>query len=225
MTKKQAKNYVSGLLFLVVLVLVGWIYREQVVNFIELIRDKEAIGQLLSQIGVWGPLVFLLLLAVQVVTALLPAHGLMVAAGYLYGFFGGALLNLIGIVIASQLAFLLARYAGQSRVRQMIPDGIRTRWEPVVKRQGLFFFTLIFWFPVIPSNITNYIGGISPISFWAFLAASFVGRLPGVLLITAIGAYGLELSLQQWGLVGLLGILLIFAGRAATSRLEQRFAA
>jgi uncharacterized membrane protein YdjX (TVP38/TMEM64 family) len=107
----------------------------------------------------------------------------------------------------------------------MIPNGIRTRWEPVVKRQGLFFFTLIFWFPVIPSNITNYIGGISPISFWAFLAASFVGRLPGVLLITAIGAYGLELSLQQWGLVGLLGILLIFVGRAATSRLERHFAA
>ena len=224
MTKKQAKNYVGGLLFLMVLAFVGWIYREQAANFIELIKDKEAIGQFLAQIGVWGPLVFLLLLAVQVVTALLPAHGLMVAAGYLYGFFGGVLLNLIGVVIASQLAFLLARYAGQSRVRQMIPDAIRTRWEPVVRRQGLFFFTLIFWFPIIPSNITNYIGGISPISFWAFLAASFVGRLPGVLLITAIGAYGLELSLQQWGLVALFGVLLIFAGRAAATRLEQHFA-
>jgi uncharacterized membrane protein YdjX (TVP38/TMEM64 family) len=149
----------------------------------------------------------------------------MVAAGYLYGFIGGALLNLLGVVIASQLAFLLARYAGQSRVRQMIPDGIRTRWEPVIRRQGVFFFTLIFWFPIIPSNITNYIGGISPISFWAFMAASIVGRLPGVLLITAIGAYGLELSLQQWGLVALFGVLLVFAGRVATNRLEQHFAA
>ena len=188
-------------------------------------RDREAIGELLSQIGIWGPLVFLLLLAIQVVTALLPAHGLMVAAGYLYGFMGGALLNLLGIVIASQLAFLLARYAGQSRVTQMIPDSIRERWEPVVRRQGVFFFTLIFWFPIIPSNITNYIAGISPISFWAFLAASLVGRLPGVLFITAIGAYGLELSLQQWGIVILVGLLLIFVGRTATARLERHFAA
>ena len=225
MTKKQAKIYFSGLLLLVLLALVSWIYREQVGNFIDLIGDKEAIGQLLSQIGFWGPLVFVVLLAVQVVTALLPAHGLMVAAGYLYGFIGGALLNLFGVVIASQLAFLLARYAGQSKVRRMIPDRIRTRWEPVVRRQGVFFFTLIFWFPIIPSNITNYIGGISPISFWAFMAASIVGRLPGVLLITAIGAYGFELSLQQWGIVILVGLVLIFAGRTATARLERHFAA
>jgi uncharacterized membrane protein YdjX (TVP38/TMEM64 family) len=229
MTNRKAKTrfnlkkwLISGSVLLLVAVLLYWRWQD-VQALVDFLRDREALSAFLEQIGVWGPVVYVLLLGLQVVTAILPPHGLMVAAGYLYGFWGGLALNVLGAVIFSQLAFTISRYLGQDFVNRVTPATIRERWQDVIKRQGVFFFTLAFWFPIIPSNITNYIAGVSPISFLGFFLASFVGRLPGLALVTAVGAFGFELTPQQWLMVGIVFVLLIVGGRIASTKIESYY--
>jgi uncharacterized membrane protein YdjX (TVP38/TMEM64 family) len=210
--------------FIILIILLAlWFGRHQLLSLLNFFRNREAVTAYLEPLGWWGPLLYLLIVFIQVLTATIPGHALMIAAGYLYGFPMGLALNLIGGVGASQLAFVIARRAGQPFVNRVTPERILKRWQPVAERQGFFFFLTCFWLPVVPHNATNYIAGLSSISFWRFLGANFLGRLPGMILVTLIGAYGLELSWSQWGIIAVIGILLIVGGRNLAAKFERYY--
>jgi uncharacterized membrane protein YdjX (TVP38/TMEM64 family) len=98
-----------------------------------------------------------------------------------------------------------------------------TRWQALARQQGFFFFLLCFWFPIIPSNITNYLGGLASVSFWGFFLANLLGRLPSLIFITFIGADGVHLSWPHWLFIAGLGLISILAGRYLTTKITARF--
>jgi uncharacterized membrane protein YdjX (TVP38/TMEM64 family) len=201
-----------------------WLNRARVLALLALLADRAALTAHLEAFGPWGPLLLVLILSLNVIFAIIPGHILLISGGYLYGFSYGLSLNLVGTVGASQLVFVLVQWAGRPLAQRLIPPAILSRWRQVAQRQGFIFFLLFFWFPIIPSNVMNFVAGLSPISFWAFLAANFLGRLPGIALVTLIGSHGLELSFEQWLVMALLGGTLFLAGRFATKRVERYFA-
>jgi uncharacterized membrane protein YdjX (TVP38/TMEM64 family) len=190
------------------------------VNFL---KDRQQVETFLAGLGIWGVLLYVIILMVQVLTAVIPGQVLMIAAGYLYGFWGGVTLNFLAIIVASQIAFTFARRAGKPAVQRFVPENILTRWDSVAQRGNFFFFLICFWFPIIPSSATNYLAGLSFISGRLFLLASILGRLPGIVLITLIGSHGLTLTWQQWLVAIPLAILLIIGGRYVTAKVERRF--
>jgi uncharacterized membrane protein YdjX (TVP38/TMEM64 family) len=48
--------------------------------------------------------------------------------------------------------------------------------------------------PIFPADVMNYVAGLSGLSNRHFFIANLLGRLPGVVLMTAVGAYGFQLS-------------------------------
>lgn len=226
MMNKLENRYTPPLkLILVVLVLapILWLSYPYLFEWLEFFRDRSAVEAYLDSVGIWGPLLYLLLVAAQVLTVVIPGHILMITAGYLYGFDVGLALNLIGVVGTSQVAFVLSRWTGKPLVQRLVPGALLERWQTVAERQGIFFYLFCFWFPVIPGNVTNYLGGLSSISFWGFFLANLLGRLPGLVIITLIGAYGLHFSWQQWLLAALLGLIAIVVGRFLTTKIATRF--
>jgi uncharacterized membrane protein YdjX (TVP38/TMEM64 family) len=218
----KINGLISGLVILIIFSLL-WVSRSQLLDVLDFFRDREAVTAYLEPLGFWGPLLYLLVVHVQVLTATVPGHGLMLTAGYLYGFADGFTLNLIGGVGASQLAFVIARRAGQPAVSRWAPPHLLQRWQRVAEQQGFFFFLICFWLPIVPHNITNYIAGLSSISFGQFFWANLLGRLPGLIIITLIGSYGLEFSWQQWSIIGAGGLLLIVGGRYLAQKFEHRW--
>ncbi|MCG3210819.1 MAG: hypothetical protein FOGNACKC_04453 [Anaerolineae bacterium] len=220
----KSSRWITALAGTLLIIGLVWWWRADIAALVQFLEDKGAISRFLEPLGMWGPLLYVALLALQVLTVIIPGHALMIAAGYVYGFQQGLLLNIIGGVGASQLAFVISRAAGQEFVQRVVPAGILYRWESIVRRQGMLFFMISFWFPLIPSNFTNYIAGTSPISFGRFFVANIVGRLPGMIFITLFGAYGLELSLEQWGMVAVAAMLAIIVGRYISAKLQQLYA-
>ncbi len=211
-----------GLLVLVVALLL-WLNRDHLSSLLAFLNNRAAITAFLQPFGLWGPLLYLLILMTQVLTAMIPGQVLLIAGGYLYGFGWGVLLNAIGAIGASQLAFGLARRWGQPVVNRMVPAHILNRWHKVTARQGFFFFLLCFWLPLFPDNALNYIAGLSPMPFWLFLLANLLGRLPNLTLMTLIGSHGLELTWQQWVALGIIGLVFIVGGRLIAPRIENYF--
>ena len=167
------------------------------------------------------PLLLGLLQYAQVLVAVIPGHMVVVAGGYLYGFWGGLLLNLIFVVTASQLGFLLARWVGRPFVHRVANPQQVAHWEQQADRHGLIIFLIAFLLPVMPSDLMNFVAGLSGIHPRRFLAANFFGRLPGVVLLTLLGARGMMLTLQHWLLLGIGALLVAAAGRLASAYLES----
>ena len=200
-----------------------WVGRHFLFEILTLISNREALTVYLQSLGWWGPFLLVVILSSQVIFAVIPGHILMITGGYLYGFSGGLTLNLLGTVVASQAAFVAVRWAGQPLVSRLASASVLERWHQLANKQGLAFFLFFFWFPVVPSNIMNFVAGLSSISFWSFLTANLLGRLPGVMLVTLIGAYGFELSTRVWVILAIVGMGLFFGGRYSVGKLQQRY--
>lgn len=223
-SRQFSKWVMAGSVALPALILL-WTGRNQLSQLLHFIGNREAVTVYLEPLGIWGPVLYVLILGMQVITAVIPGHALMIAAGYLYGFSGGLTLNLIGAVGASQLAFVLARWAGKPFAHRLAPPHLLQRGNSVAERQGFLFYLICFWFPVIPSNAANYIGGLGSISFRLFFLANLVGRLPGLIIVTLIGSHGFELTGMQWGMLILAGLVVVVGGRSLATKIERNITA
>jgi len=211
-----------GALGLILLPMIWW-GGEPLSRLIAFLSNREAVTAYLDSFGLWGPLLLGLILSLHVFLALIPGHILMITGCYLYGFWSGLWLNLCGTVLVSQLAFVVLRRAGRPLVSRFVSVHMLDRWNRAAVRQGFFFFLLFFWFPLVPSNVMNIVAALGTISFWEFLAANFLGRLPGVVLVTLIGSHGLDLSTRQWFLLAGVGVVILGGGRYAANRLQARY--
>lgn len=210
--KIEIERWSKWALALAGLALLWWL-REPIIEMVYIAGDREAVSTYLGQFGLAGPLLLSLLLVLQVIIAAIPGEAFMIGGGYVYGFGIALCINLMASVAASQAAFLLARWAGRSLVERLAPPEMVDKWNKVAAQKGLVFFLFAFMLPVFPGDLMNYVAGLSSISAVRFFIANLLGRLPRIALITAIGAYGLELSIWGWLLVLLVAALMLLVWR------------
>ena len=193
--------------------LIFWFF-EPIIDILRIIGDREAVAAYLDQFGVLAPLLLGIILLLQVIVAAIPGHALMVGGGYVFGFVPAFCISLLTTVLGSQIGFMLARRAGRPLVEKLAPVEALDKWYDVSAKKGLLFFMFAFMLPIFPADVMNYIAGLSSLSAKRFFCANLIGRMPGVLLMTAVGAYGFQLSLNAW-----IGIAAAAAVMFATWRL------
>ena len=220
-TAVTRRRFFLGLAILLTGILL-WQIRQPALELLFLVGDQEAVSAYLKSYGALGPLVLAVAQLVQVIIAFIPGHVFLIAAGYVYGFWPALVLNMVCIVAASQLAFALARWMGRPLVERLVDKDLLDRWYRIGEKQGFFFFTIAFVLPVFPTDAMNFVGGLSGISGAKFLAASILGRLPSAIILTMIGAYGLEFSRSTWGTIGALAGIPLITGRILVARIEAR---
>jgi uncharacterized membrane protein YdjX (TVP38/TMEM64 family) len=206
----QARLVAKVSLGFVTLIIV-WVFRHPLLELSVLVSDRTAVIAYLEQFGLWGPALLMILLWLQVIVAAIPGHALMVGGAYVYGFSTSFLISLVSTVGASQCAFLLARWAGRPVVVRLAPAHILDKWNKAAEQKGAVFFFFSFMLPIFPSDVMNFVAGLSSLPHRQFMAVNFLGRLPGVVLMTTIGAYGLELPLETWIAIGLASAVMFLA--------------
>ena len=190
-----------------------------------LLSDQAKVSAYLQGFGGWGPIVLAIVQFLQVMIVVIPGHVFLIAAGYVYGFLPGFIMNLAYVVIASQLAFLLSRWAGRPLVERLVPADTLNRWYKIGAERGFTFFTITFLLPVFPTDLMNFVAGLTGISANRFFAANLLGRLPGVIMLTLIGSHGLELSTTSWAILGVIMVGFYGIGRYTISNIEKRYKA
>ena len=200
-----------------------WVFRQPVWELFSLVGDQEAVSAYLKGFGLLGPLVLAIVQLIQRLVAVIPGHVFLIAAGYVYGFPLGLLLNIVYIVAASQLSFCLARWAGRPFISRLVSDELLEKWYAIGESQGFKFFTITFVLPVFPTDVMNFVAGLSGISSRKFLAANFLGRLPGAVVLTLIGSHGLQFTTATWAAVLILAAVVYISGRLIISRIEHQY--
>jgi uncharacterized membrane protein YdjX (TVP38/TMEM64 family) len=200
-----------------------WLLREPVWELLSLVGDQAAVSAYLKGFGLWGPLVLAIVQLIQILAAIIPGHVFLIAAGYVYGLPLGLLLNVVYIVAASQLAFNLARWAGRPFISRLVAEELLERWYTIGEKQGFIFFTIAFVLPVFPTDVMNFVAGLSGISARKFLAANFLGRLPGAIILTLIGSHGLQFTPTAWALILAVAVAIYTIGRLVIHRIESQY--
>ena len=121
----------------------------------------------------------LIYLAVWTVGPLfLPGLPITLAGGVLFGPVWGVVYTSIGSTCGAGLVFLVARYLARDWVARKLAGTRLMSLDDKVARHGWKIVAVSRLVPVFSFSLLNYAFGLTRISFWPYLAATFVGMLP-----------------------------------------------
>jgi uncharacterized membrane protein YdjX (TVP38/TMEM64 family) len=199
-----------------VLVRIGWLP----LNPLDwLFALGERVRAELPKYGPLAPVIYVFLYAAQIVVAPLPGAALAYTAGYLFGPIA-ALYSMLGILIGASLGFVLARRLGWPLIEKLAPASWIERWRNLSAVNSSFTWFLLMLAPT--ADIFYFIAGLTTLTFRRFMVIVLLGRLPGIILSSYLGA-NIEAFGVQWIFV-LIGAMLVIAlaGNWVRQRVEKR---
>lgn len=158
-------------------------------RYVPILTDASALRTVIREFGTLGPLVLVLLQAVQVVVAPVPGQVLALVAGFLYGAWWGTLYNMVGITLGSAVAFWFARHYGRPYVERVVHPDTLEKFDAVDDdrtRAALFVFFLL---PGLPDDALCFVGGLTRLPLWQLVVIAAVGRAPAFFLVNVVGEY------------------------------------
>jgi uncharacterized membrane protein YdjX (TVP38/TMEM64 family) len=163
-----------------------------------LFRGQAALQAWVASFGAWAPLVSIALNAAQVIIAPIPGQVIGLANGYLFGVWLGTLYSLLGVMFGTGIVLVLARRWGRPLVVKLLPDTQLEKLDRLVARRGALFFFLIFLLPFLPDDLTCFAIGLTDLPLGQMMVLIALGRLPGLIVASWVGANAASLSITAW---------------------------
>ncbi|HEX9406229.1 MAG TPA: VTT domain-containing protein [Thermoanaerobaculia bacterium] len=155
-------------------------------QFIDYVRGLGALGYVVYTLGY------------AIVGLFVPASVLTIGAGALFGIVGGSIVVAIGATLAATLAFLLARTVLRKRIERMVARNPKfVAVDRAIAREGAKIVVLVRLAAVFPFLFVNYAFGLTGIGTLRYIAATFLGILPGTIAFVYIGAAGAAAATQS----------------------------
>jgi uncharacterized membrane protein YdjX (TVP38/TMEM64 family) len=217
-TKKQ-RIWIGIGIGLVLLGLALWTYREQILAAFQLASDPQALESLLDQYGAYGIALSVLLLVLQVFLAVIPGQALVIATGYVYGFWMGLIISWTSVVLASELAFWLARRYGRPLVVRFVSPASLGRWDNYRFNQNILFYVVTMLLPLFPNDGMCYVAGLTRMAPLRFLVANMIARGITCLALVYVGAFGHSLPPWAWAVIAAFVALLLLVSWIARRKL------
>lgn len=170
--------------------------------------SRAELSLLFDGLGRAAPFAFMGVQFLQVLFAPIPGQVMGLLGGYLFGFWQGLLLTMVGLGLGSFVAMVLGRLLGERLVRKVVPASIMERFDYLIAEGGLWNFLMLFLLPALPDDAICFIAGLTRWRIWHLLAVCLAGRLPGMAVLTFVGAsVGGEMAVANV----LLGIAMVAA--------------
>ena len=186
-----------------------------VVNVYGFRENIEEIHHWIQSVGIWGPIAFFLIY-IGVVIATIPGTIFGIIAGALFGSVEGVIIISISSTVGASLTFLIARYFARDAVAHWLSKNkTMKRLDELTENQGIMIVGLTRLIPLFPFTLLNYGFGLTKVSFKTYVFWSWLGMLPGTIIVV-VGTDALTQGLTQgrvpWELIGVLLITSLILG-------------
>jgi len=139
----------------------------------------EHIPERVVQFGPLGPVYFFCVYVLAECMGI-PATPLTLSSGLLFGLPLGAALVLSAGTLAACIGFALSRTLLRPQISKMAANStVFKNVNLAIEREGFKIILLIRLSPLLPFSLCTYFLGLSNVSFIDFLAATFLGFMPG----------------------------------------------
>ncbi|MDD5934283.1 MAG: VTT domain-containing protein [Clostridiales bacterium] len=213
--KKRRKIFsmVSIILFLLFSFAIFWFIGRKMIVFFS---EPEKFRSWVDSQGSKSRLIFIGMVAFQIIIALIPGEPLEIGAGYAFGVIEGTLLCMAGILLGSIIVFLFSRYFGVKAVEAIYPREKLNKLNFLNNPKKLNTLTFIlFLIPGTPKDIMTYFMGLTTMKLTTWIAISTIARIPSVITSTiggnALGQREYIFAVIAFGItivISILGILI-----------------
>ena len=193
LTKRQQKILAVGVVFILIAVVsvLMWFVGRPMLKFVS---EPEKFRQWVDAHGIWGPVVYVICVIIQIIIAFIPGEPLELVAGYAFGAIKGFLLCLGASAVGSILVFGLVRRYGIRLVEVFYPvEKLRNLRFLKNSPKRTLLYILVFTIPGTPKDLLCYFAGLTDMNFKTFVLISSLGRIPAMITSTIGGdALGTE---------------------------------
>jgi uncharacterized membrane protein YdjX (TVP38/TMEM64 family) len=149
--------------------------------------DPESMEDTVAGMGVWGPLVYVGIVAFRVPLGL-PSQLVLVGGGIVFGTLSGTLYGAAGLLASAIGLFLIARYTGREALESRIPGRMRPVLELASTRVGALSLAVGTGYPFGPITMYHLFAGVTGMAFAAFVLAVGAGSLVRSATFTFFGS-------------------------------------
>jgi uncharacterized membrane protein YdjX (TVP38/TMEM64 family) len=139
--------------------------------------------------GMFSVLISILFVAILVFFPIMPFFAVAGIIGAVFGTWEGSLISLTGAVFGALVMFAMARFGFREWIQGYIQKYPKAKeYEGYFERNA--FWSILFFrvVPVIPSPLINILSGVSRVPWYVFLTATFLGKIPSILVFTFVGS-------------------------------------
>jgi uncharacterized membrane protein YdjX (TVP38/TMEM64 family) len=185
-----------------------------------------AVVEWAADLGVWGPVLFVLFFMVAAVF-LLPASAMCLTAGAVFGLIKGALLVMAGATLGATAAFLVGRYFARDWVKAKVAHHPHfAAIDAAVGREGWKIVLLARLCPIFPFILLNYALGLTSVRLRHYVVASAIGMILPMTVLVYIGSLANAATTggqtpAKWALYGV-GLIAIVIATIYITRLARR---
>lgn len=150
----------------------------------QLLVTEEGRGEIYRAVesyGIFAPLVFAGLMALQIIIAFIPGGPLELIAGMLFGGIRGTLFTMLGAVSGTAVVYLLVKFFGRPLVHFFISEERIQKFSVLNDERRLEFWVFIlFLIPGIPKDLLTYIVPLTKMRALHFIILSSIARFPAI---------------------------------------------
>lgn len=190
----------------------------------------DRLGELrewIHSLGIFGPLVYVVIYAAAVVLAI-PGSVITVVAGILFGSVLGVAVVSVASTLGASLAFLISRHIAREAVAQRFSSSEKfVHLDELTKKHGAIIVAITRLVPLFPFTLLNYGFGLTQVPFKTYVFWSWLCMLPGTVLFV-VGADAVTSGISEgripWTLIGILVLtiaLITFLVSKAKKKLKE----
>lgn len=203
----QQREILLALVAVVAIAVIFWAVSEQLTY---LLHQGDLARSWVKSFGLWAPLAYISLFALQIIVAPVPGQFLGVMGGYIFGVFLGALYSITALTIGAIVTMLLARRLGRPALARFFDEEQLRLWERKLYMRSPVNWGLLFVFPV--PDLVFYLAGLSSIPLIRLVPSVIVGRSIGLIFASIAGGLTAYLPpewvLVKWAFLLMVGLLL-----------------
>ncbi|MBR6102869.1 MAG: TVP38/TMEM64 family protein [Ruminococcus sp.] len=162
---------------------------------IPLIRDlrtEEGLTKMRERLesysGIVGVLVFTAIQALQVVIAIVPP--IQIVGGVLFGWFWGAVLSFLGVLLGTFLIFIIVKRFGRPLAEAFVDEKLMTRFAFLQDEKKLVRILMILYIipGIVPKDVISYLVPLTKVTKRDFFLYVMPCRIPAILMSTVFGS-------------------------------------
>ena len=158
-------------------------------NFSKIIALYGNAEDIIQSSGVYGPIIYSLLMILVIIISPIPSSPLVIMAGMVFNPWLAIIYTLISATIGAILAFFIGRFFFKDILRKSFikNDLYKKIQENPKKITSIIFLTRLM--PQISFDLISYLAGLTSIKLRSFIIATFFGMIPMIFILIFFGHY------------------------------------
>ena len=154
----------------------------------------KALQAWMDSYGIWAPIIFILLQAVQVIIPIIPGGVTLLGGVILFGPWWGFVYNYIGIIAGSFAVFAISRSYGKPLMYRLFKRETIEKYENWTSNHGRFtkLFAIAIFIPGAPDGLICYLAGTTEMTWKVYSLIILIAKPASIALYSVLYLLGIN---------------------------------